>query len=791
MSIKISLSPWRSSIGFAVGLIVILSLAEVPIPVAIKAIVVIMTQIVTGAYIYAHIPRTESPTIPEYLGMGFAIGSAISTLCDIFLKSTPFRSVAWLLPTFVIAIVVTAKGLKGDGGIATNNRETQLESTNLLAIFVISFLYLAHEFVWYITLFASGLCVLVAVNLRNRFKTRSLYLRSVIGLAALATASILAGIRFRSPFWWINSDDYQYFESLQIALARYGPRDQLHASGISITDYHFLSYAWTGLVDRVSAAPTWVILNRVTPVVVSIVLSSLVWSFISREGVQRPKLRFLLACLFPLLFVLNFGSLSSAVGAIYLFAAVFYFTNHQTAIIHWSRIPLGVLFLVFVIGTKVSNAPTVVVGLGVLALIGIATKQPWKWVSLTDLLVAMVTGVLYYFILLQHSVHRAHIDVELFDFAKGMFGDLNELSGLSLLFIGGIATSVTLATPFLGVVVFLLFSPSRWSMLGHFSLAILSLMTLYMIFLGGYYPTSSYFVGSALSILLLIALLAVSSSLRANKLSNQDFLQLGVFAIAGVASGFASIYLPDNFVSGGRVHMFGRAVASSHWIPLVVMGGLWLIYKASRHKKLPRIAIVLSLILAGGISASATVTAYDFFSSARQPNMSASAAESFIGTPDEIAAGGWIKSEVPVDAIIASNHFCGPEKCFGSDWFNEQVDFFRNNPKLLKYNTGNGFIKFGGSNMVLPAYSERRFLIQGPKFLWGLNNPPPWAIDRMNATLRFANSPSERSLIALRKFGVQYFVVDLESTAQRTWTPYGKLLYQNPSFAILQLIDEQ
>ena len=780
MSPKINRAAWYQSIGFALGLIAILGLAGVAVPIAIRAVAVIAIQVVTGAIIYARIPRLKSPTIAESLGMGFAIGSALSTLSDILLKSTLIRSITWLVPTLVIVLVVTARNLKKDRGVVTRIQETKFESTDLLAIIVISFLYLAHDFVWYISLFASGLCILIAVNPRNRFKTRSLYLGSIIALTALAVVSLVAGIRSRPQFWWINSDDYQLFESLQISLARYGPRDHLGATGISITDYHFLPYAWTGLIDRLSAAPTWVILNRVTPVVVSIALSALVWSFLSRERVHRPKVHFLLACLYPILIVLSFKSASVPYSFIYLLAALFYWTDRRTALIHWSRIPLGVLFTVFVIGTKASNAPTILVGLGVLALIGIATNQPWKWTSLADLLTGAITGALYYFVLLQHATAGSLIDVELFGFVKTRFGDLNELNGhLSLLVVGGIATSAYMSIPLIGMVIFSLHSPSRSSMLGYFSLSIFPLTTLYMLFIGGHPDISRYFVNSGLSIMLLIVLVAVSRSFRTSKLENQDifpFVIFVIFVIAGFASGSASIYLLENLRSGGRIAMFSRAVASAHWIPLVVIGGFWFIYRASRHKTLPRFAIVLSFILVGNISASATVATFKIYRSAIESDLSA--VESIIGTPDEIAGGSWIRSHVPVDAIIASNHFCGREECFGSNWFNEQLD-------LTSLALGGD--TFGGSNFLLPAYSERRFLIQGPRFLWALNKPPAWAIDRMNATLGFVNSPNEQTLTALQKFDVEYFVVDLESTAQRTWLPFGKLLYQNRSFAILQL----
>ena len=792
MSPKINQVAWRQGTGFAICLIAIFALAGVPIPVAIKAVLVIATQIVSGAYIYSRIPRSKSSSIPEYLGMGFTIGSALSTLCDIFLKSTPIESVAWLAPTFVIILVVAGRSLKRNRDGLSRIQATEFEFTDIFTILVISFLYLAHDLVWYISLFVSGLCILVAVNLRNRCKTRGFYARSVVALTALATASLLAGIRFRSPFWWINSDDYQLFESMQISLARYGPRDHLGAAGIPITSYHFLPYAWTGLVDRISTAPTWVILNRVTPVVVSVIVSALVWSFLSREGVHGPKRRFILACLFPLLFVTSFGSPSSAFGLIFLLAAIFYWTNPSTALNHFSRIPLGILFTVFVIGTKISNAPVIFLSLSTLALIGFATNQHWKWVLIADLFIATATGAIYYFLFLRYVTATNTLRVELFGYIRQIYGDLNELNGRSLIVIGGIAASTYIIIPFFGLILVLFNPQSRISMFHYLALPIFSLLLMYILFIGGHGESTGYFVNSALGIILLIALLEVSGSLHAGERNSQDVFRLKIFSVVGWVAGFTSHYLLENIRSGSRNAMFGRAVVSANWIPLVLIGFFWFFYDIGKPKSPRRLMTGLSLILVGVICANATVAAIDLYQIARQPRLTASDNEPVIGTPHEIAIGIWIDLNLPINTIIASNHFCGREKCYGSDWFNEQVDLFREYPQLLNDECSNcKFTLFGGSNFILPVYSKRRFLIQGPRFLWGLNVPPTWAIDRVNATLDFANSPSTQAVAALRKYDVEYFVVDLESTSQKTWLPFGKLLYQNPSFAILQLTDEQ
>jgi hypothetical protein len=776
-----------------------MSLAGVPIEVAIKTVVVVAIQIVSGAFLYSLIPRSESPTIPEYLGMGFAIGAALSILCDVFLKATPIDSVAWLLPTLVVVVIRSRCKARIGQYIGPNFHISKSGLTELFAVLVISFLYLAHDFIWYISLFVVGVCVLIAVDLGKNFKTSTVYVRAIIALTAISTASLFAGLRFRSPFWWMNSDDYQLFQSMQISLARYGPRDHLGATGISVTSYHFLPYSWTGLLEKLSSAPTWVTLTRVSPIIVSIILSALVWTFFAHNTSLTAKTRFVLACLYPLLFVFSFGSPSSAVGYIFLLAAVFYWTNRNTAFWHWSRIPLGVLFTIFVIGTKISNSPVIFLGLGVLAVIGFITNQPWKWVSLIDLLIAATTGAFYYILFLRYTKASTSMGVELFGFARQIFGDINELHGRSLLIIGSIASSAFIVIPILGITLYLLQSRPRFSQLGYFALPIFPLLVTYLLVIGGHGGSAGYFVNSALSILLLIALLAVAKNRQSSEHKSSDIVRFTFFGSTGFVAGLVTSVVLEHSRAGGRTAMLGRAVASAPWIFVVLIGILWFIYDFTKPRKSRRSMTLLSLVLVGVISADATVHTIDMYRIARQPQLSMINVESVIGTPDEIAAGNWLNSNTPINSIIASNHFCGPKECFGPNWFDEQIDFFAQNKDLLKNEwRGLYWIEncpqcnsnwFGGTNFVLPAYSKRRFLIQGPRFLWGLSDPPAWAIARMSATLGFANSPSEQTVMALRKFKVEYFVVDLESTTQRTWLPFGSLLYQNRSFAILQLAD--
>jgi hypothetical protein len=57
----------------------------------------------------------------------------------------------------------------------------------------------------------------------------------------------------------------------------------------------------------------------------------------------------------------------------------------------------------------------------------------------------------------------------------------------------------------------------------------------------------------------------------------------------------------------------------------------------------------------------------------------------------------------------------------------------------------------------------------------------------MNVALAFANEPSEASLRSLQNFGVDYFVINKQSTTQRNWGTLGSQLYENETFIILML----
>jgi hypothetical protein len=152
-----------------------------------------------------------------------------------------------------------------------------------------------------------------------------------------------------------------------------------------------------------------------------------------------------------------------------------------------------------------------------------------------------------------------------------------------------------------------------------------------------------------------------------------------------------------------------------------------------------------------------------------------------IGTPDQIDVGIWIREHLPESAVLASNYFC-ENACRGANWFEE--DF-----RLLDetYNFPPSPNGYGSFDMILPLYAERRFLIQGSRFLLVNGMDRNEIRSRMSATLQFANKPSPNSLATISDAGVQYFVIDRKATDQESWEAFAKELYRNSTFIVLEL----
>ena len=123
-----------------------------------------------------------------------------------------------------------------------------------------------------------------------------------------------------------------------------------------------------------------------------------------------------------------------------------------------------------------------------------------------------------------------------------------------------------------------------------------------------------------------------------------------------------------------------------------------------------------------------------------------------------------IRNIVPKDAVLATNH----EVC------RDVVD-----------------CDIGAGMPVSTAFSQRMFLIDGSRRLlptkyWRQNYPEEFG-NRVNAMYRFIDSPSRFALESLKNFGVDWILVDKNSTSQRKWSEYSSTVWEDSNFALLML----
>jgi len=145
-------------------------------------------------------------------------------------------------------------------------------------------------------------------------------------------------------------------------------------------------------------------------------------------------------------------------------------------------------------------------------------------------------------------------------------------------------------------------------------------------------------------------------------------------------------------------------------------------------------------------------------------------------SPDLVALGEVIRSSTQQDDLFASNNFC----CFGESW-------------LQQSELADSAIRqddFGGANFQLPAETQRRFLLQGPRFLGedlrrkrGLSASESKVL---KLSLSFANSPTEKDVLELQKLGARYFVVNLGLTNLRDWSEFAIERFRSSEFLLLE-----
>jgi hypothetical protein len=734
-------------------------LCEVPPVVAAICTLVVGVQTLTGVRSYQRYLGSATVTIFEYISIGFAIGAALSVLSALFLQPILNPSIGWVIPSIVVLAV---------SKIERNHPiRARFDSTGIewLGVVSIAFLYLAQDSHWPTAVFATGTCVFIALTCRPK----KVWIRASVFTVTTAgfIGGVVASIYNRPPFWHYLTDDFRVFESLSRSIWDYGPQDEFGTLGTIGAQYHISTYAYSGLLDRLSGASTFIVLNRAMLVLTALLLSTIVWAFLRRDGGKSRLIN-------------SFTSPSYCFGLFFYLVGVFFWTDHQRRVKPWLQVFIGFLITVFIMTTKISNMPVVLSGLGVLALYALARKPSWAKSALINFATTLITTGIYFFVFLANGRTSSQLEsMYAFGYARRIAGDLVTISDpVTRISASLMYTSLYILLPIVAVLYFFSLHRRLHPQLLIFVLPAIPLLLITALFGGA--DASGYFVLASLGILNIALIIFVSkffSDFNCRIRQNQQIVGFAVIAgLLGLLTHRSVAY----FNGGTANEILTRSILQSHWVSALLLSLIaYGLFRVGKNRKKQSFLI---LFIVAELMCFTSINAMLLDRLTKGPELTASESATAIGTTDEIAVGQWLRTNTEKSSLIATNHFCGPA-CSGADWF--ENDYLRLNDTYIFPASPTGY---GTFNFILSNYAERRFLIEGARFLLVNGMPREDVRERMNVALAFANEPSEASLSSLQAFGVDYFVIDKQSTTQRDWGLTTSKLYENDTFIVLELL---
>ena len=747
-------------------------LCEVPASVAAACSVVVAVQIITGAWMYQFYLVDRQAPHYECLTIGFALGSASSVFTALICRSFLSPTIGWMIPTILMALSFIFGNEKHS---AINQDKLESRLFEFLAISTIACLYLAQDSHWPVSIFACGVFIYIGSVWRHHNRWLLIIVKATAYIAALA--GFLNGITNRPPFWTYVTDDFRVFESLSHSIWNFGPQDQYGTLGTIGAQYHIATYAYSGLLDQISGAQTFVVLNQVMLALTALLLSTIVWTFIKREGGKYLALNFILAAMFPLFFDYSYTSPSYCFGLFFYLVGVFFWTDRRNEIQLVSRILIGSILTVFIITSKISNMPTVICGLGLLAVYALFSKPLWRNAALINFTVTVITAGVYFIYFLANSRTSSQISsMYPFGFARRIAGDLVSINDASVRITASLMyTSIYLVLPIVGAIVFLFINRRNVSPLLIFALPSVPLVLITALFGGS--DASGYFVLSCLALLNISLVVHLSKYFHTSLWTLKQQLPFYILAVVGSAGGILTHRMISRFNGGTQNEVLIRSLLLSHWLIALVLAVL--LYLAQKlFKSITRHQFVISFLVAE-LMCFAGVGGMLLDDLTKGPELTSAESSIAIGTEDEISVGTWIREHTPKHSLIATNHFCGSQ-CTGPNWF--ENDYKNLNDTYLYPPSPTGY---GGFDFILSDYAERRFFIEGSRFLLVNGMPREEVRERMKLVLDFANAPNAETIQSLKDLGVDYFVLEKNMTEAKLFNHLSTIVFENSSYLVL------
>jgi hypothetical protein len=743
-------------LGAVIWLLLVVS--SVPIILALKIAVILLLQIFTGNEFYSKFLKSRSISLVEAASIGFSLGALIWLLFDQLFIALSLPHVGWLVPVFIAAFV------RLWGGAKTNqSREYSLPDFDTVAWIVIaSMVGISGEWVWP---FPFAMLATLVLSIRKLKKINNAnYDRSAIGILAITGVATLVT---RPSIWWITQSDTHFYQAISTSVAKWGFRDSILTSGYSLK-YHWFPYAWTGMVGRISDAPDWVVLTRVGLLVATLCIIALVWTITLRliENRSAAIVGVFVFAASPVfgdwslsINLAMFGSYSQHFAAIWLLPIVLWMIDVVRGALRapWALVSI---FLVGLVGGKVSHAAVALVAVLGFELVRFFQQRENRRDSIVEVLFAIgtVVGVTLYLFGTGGSLTWRPAS-----WVPYLQGDLYDFRGLKLILATTILLLGMLSLAAVVLVRGMLNNKKINGVYAGILLAVIAGVIASNFSSGPSGPNGLFFVHSSLIVAYSLISIVLFKSLDLRFVSKSMVRLLVAPVFAGACALLLTYWIPD-LNSGSVLAILLRTSRSlTPVVAIVLVVSLILVVrKVALMSKLSLYSMTLISLITISLGSFVAKSTTELPKNYRNFK---SEGDSFIESSDLRSLSTWFNENTIDSEIYATNFVCQSFRCDSANY---------------------------SKKSLMSAVLFRRSLVQAPHFSsafssLGESTSNEDFFERLSVSVSFATEPTYADFTMLKKWSVDWYVVDLEVTPSNYWTNSDAKVYENNSYLVIDL----
>lgn len=776
----------RALLGLSVIIFFALLISETPLSVALISTLFAMMQILTGAAIFVAFTKKTDLTWQEYSGIGLVIGSLLSIVLDQLFRTTFISDYAWMLALPAVLLLIKRKTTIENTKLTNHTSHTN-QFVDYLILFCASFLFIATDWFWALPLvvFVAGIIWWIESDTHRRYS---------ITLAVLSAPITIYAFLTRPSGWWIEDSDVALYEAISQTLKVWGATDNINGSGTP-TNYHWLVYAWSGLLERISDAPNWMVNTRVIPLLVSLGTALLIWSILFRLGHSRKVIfvSILLVGFYDSVptwgrgFAIGYTPSPSQMYGLLLILAFIYLLiaiNKDT--------PKQSLILFFIIGIGAIGAKVphgaIIAGASGFLLLSIIFRTRKLFSNQSLQLIFTIFGVIIGFVVIIGGLSNSSrsMIIDQVAFVNGITGDFRPYS-ISVRWIAAIIFIFGFyAVPVLGLVRISQTKSPESLQLRIFLIGVVAAGLLATMFLSAEFAVEIFFAHAASSVILIFIAPLVVTQYQKSSVSSK--LINTVIAI-GFLTAVGSVLVP-NLNSGSTTAIVLRLLPSLFGlipITFAIVGTMFFSKLGQPIRAFSQTALFGLFAMSLGFFA----VNFAQNSASEYPEFERNfESRTGLDRPDLIGASNWISENTNESTIFATNDFCSeisPSCDAQTDW-NARVNFSMNctQDQVVRW-VETDDCNPGGYN-ILTALVDRRFL--AGNFWVGIGDGDalqPWVAQRVLDSVGFAKNPSVDVVNSLKLAEVGWFLLRKQLTDSKDWQRFGTIEYSNDSYAVIKL----